>query len=31
VAAVVLLLLVKRSLAAFADAFRQPWWMLLGA
>jgi transporter family-2 protein len=30
VAAVVLLLLVKRSLAACIDAFRQPWWMLLG-
>ncbi len=30
VAAVVLLLLVKRSLAASVDAFRQLWWMLLG-
>jgi len=26
----VLLLLVKRSLSACVDAFRQPWWMLLG-
>jgi len=30
VAAFVLLLLVRRSVAAYADAFRQPWWMLLG-
>jgi len=29
-AAVALLLLVKRSLSACVDAFRQPWWMLLG-
>jgi transporter family-2 protein len=29
-AAFVILLLAKRSLSAYADAFRQPWWMLLG-
>jgi len=28
--ALVILLLAKRSLSPFADAFRQPWWMLLG-
>jgi uncharacterized membrane protein YdcZ (DUF606 family) len=29
-AAVVILLLAKRSLSPVVDAFRQPWWMLLG-
>lgn len=29
-AAVVILLLAKQSLSPVADAFRQPWWMLLG-
>jgi bacterial/archaeal transporter family-2 protein len=30
VAAFVLLVLVRGSVGAYADAFRQPWWMLLG-
>jgi transporter family-2 protein len=29
-AAVVILLLAKRGLSPVVDAFRQPWWMLLG-
>jgi transporter family-2 protein len=30
VAAFALLVVFRRSVAAYADAFRQPWWMLLG-
>jgi transporter family-2 protein len=30
VAAFVLLLVVKRSVSAYVEAFRHPWWMLLG-
>jgi transporter family-2 protein len=30
VLALVILLLARRSLAAFGHAFQQPWWMLLG-
>jgi transporter family-2 protein len=30
VAAFVLLLIVRRSLSAYREAFNQPWWMLLG-
>jgi transporter family-2 protein len=30
VAAFVILLLVRRSLVAYREAFHQPWWMLMG-